>query len=128
MGSRESSVATAHSTCFSTNRAARPPYPLVKVSDGNAFRTRAQAAAIRAAFAINTEIRGFTKLEAGVLAAIAYEQPITHAALSERFGREIGRDLITALRDRAPTAPMPRAVRLCDDGEVSGDVRRRDAR
>ena len=44
-----------------------------------------------------------------MLAAIAYEQPITRAALSERFGREIGRDLIAALRDRALIAPGPRA-------------------
>jgi chromosome segregation and condensation protein ScpB len=44
-----------------------------------------------------------------VLAAIAYEQPITRAALTERFGREIGRDLIASLRDKAFIAPGPRA-------------------
>ena len=49
-----------------------------------------------------------SKLEAGVLIAIAYEQPITRAALSERFGREISRDLIACLRDRAMIAPGPR--------------------
>ena len=74
------------------------------------MRTRARHAdAIRAAFAIDPEVRGLSKLEAGVLAAIAYEQPITRAALSERFGREISRDLIAALRDRALIAPGPRA-------------------
>ena len=86
------------------------PYELVKIGDGYAFRTRARhAAAIRAAFAIDPEMRGLSKLEAGVLAAIAYEQPITRAALSERFGREISRDLIASLRDKALIAPGPRA-------------------
>lgn len=86
------------------------PYELVKVGGGYAFRTRARhAAAIRAAFAIDPEMRSLSKLEAGVLAAIAYEQPITRAALSERFGCEISRDLIATLRDRALIAPGPRA-------------------
>jgi len=86
------------------------PYELVKVGGGYAFRTRARhAAAIRAAFALDPEVRRLSKLEAGVLIAIAYEQPITRAALSERFGREIGRDLIAALRDKALIAPGPRA-------------------
>ncbi len=67
------------------------------------------AEAIRAAFALDLEVHGLSKLEAGVLAAIAYEQPITRAALSQRFGREISRDLIAALRDRALIAPGPRA-------------------
>ena len=86
------------------------PYELVKVGGGYALRTRARyAAAIRAAFAIDPQARALSKLEAGVLAAIAYEQPITRAALSERFGREIGRDLIASLRDKALIAPGPRA-------------------
>ena len=86
------------------------PYGLVKLGDGYALRTRARhAEAIRAAFAIDPEVRGLSRLEAGVLAAIAYEQPITRAALSERFGREISRDLIASLRDRALIAPGPRA-------------------
>jgi len=86
------------------------PYELVKVGGGYALRTKARnAAAIRAAFAIDPEARGLSKLEAGVLAAIAYEQPVTRAALSERFGREISRDLIASLRDRALIAPGPRA-------------------
>jgi len=85
------------------------PYELVKLGGGYALRTKAHyAAAIRAAFAIDPEVRSLSKLEAGVLAAIAYEQPITRAELSERFGREIGRDLIAALRERALIAPGPR--------------------
>ena len=86
------------------------PYDLVRIGGGFALRTRARyAAAIRAAFAIDPQARALSKLEAGVLAAIAYEQPITRAALSERFGREIGRDLIASLRDKALIAPGPRA-------------------
>ena len=83
---------------------------LVRIGGGYALRTKARyGAAIRAAFELDPESRGLSKLEAGVLAAIAYEQPITRAALSERFGREISRDLIASLRDRALIAPGPRA-------------------
>ena len=86
------------------------PYDLVKIAGGYAFRTRARHAdAIRAAFAVDPEVLSLSKLEAGVLIAIAYEQPITRADLSERFGREISRDLIAALRDKALIAPGPRA-------------------
>jgi segregation and condensation protein B len=82
---------------------------LVKLGGGYVLRTRARyAAAVRAAFAIDAQVRSLSKLEAGVLAAIAYEQPITRAELSERFGREIGRDLIAGLRERALIAPGPR--------------------
>jgi segregation and condensation protein B len=86
------------------------PYELVKVGDGYAFRSRTRHAdAIRAAFDIDPQVRGLSSLEAGVLTAIAYEQPITRSQLSERFGREISRDLIASLRDRALIAPGPRA-------------------
>jgi len=85
------------------------PYELVKVGGGYAFHTRARhGAAIRAAFAIDPDVRSLSKLEAGVLIAIAYEQPITRAELTERFGREISRDLIASLRDRALIAAGPR--------------------
>lgn len=85
------------------------PYELVKIGDGYALRTRARLGpAIRAAFVLDAQVRGLSKLEAGVLAAIAYEQPVSRAELSERFGREIGRDLIAGLRDKALIAPGPR--------------------
>jgi segregation and condensation protein B len=86
------------------------PYELVKVGGGYTLRTRARhAEAVRAAFAIDPDVRSLSKLEAGVLAAIAYEQPITRSQLSERFGREISRELIASLRDKALIAPGPRA-------------------
>jgi segregation and condensation protein B len=86
------------------------PYDLVKIGGRYALRTKARhAEAIRAALAIDPDVRGLSQLEAGVLAAIAYEQPITRSQLSQRLGREISRDLIAALRDRALIAPGPRA-------------------
>jgi segregation and condensation protein B len=86
------------------------PYDLVKAGGGYAFRTKARhSAALRAAFAIDPEVRKLSPLEAGVLGAIAYEQPLTRAALSEIFGREISRDLIAGLRDKALIAPGPRS-------------------
>jgi segregation and condensation protein B len=89
------------------------PYNLVKVGGGYALRTKARySATIRAAFGLDPDVRGLSKLEAGVLAAIAYEQPITRAALSERFDREISRDLIASLRDKALITPGPRAPQL----------------
>jgi chromosome segregation and condensation protein ScpB len=66
------------------------PYDLVKGPEGYAFRTRARhGAVLRAAFAIEPAARALSALEAGVLAAIAYEQPITRAAVSERFGERL---------------------------------------
>jgi segregation and condensation protein B len=86
------------------------PFDLVRIGGGFAFRTRAAyGPVIRAAFAVDGEVRSLSALESAVLAAIAYEQPITRAALSERFGREISRDLIANLRDRALIAPGPRS-------------------
>ena len=85
------------------------PYDLVKLAGGYAFRTRpALGPAIRAAFAIDPAVRSLSRLEAGVLMAIAYEQPITRAELGEIFGREISRDLIATLREAAFIAPGPR--------------------
>ena len=85
------------------------PYELVRTGGGYALRTRAvHGEAIRAAFAIDPAVRALSPLESGVLVAIAYEQPIGRAALSERFGREISRDLIASLRDRALIGPGPR--------------------
>ena len=75
---------------------------------------RAFGSAIRAAFGISAEARTLTKLEAGVLMAIAYYQPITRAELTEMFGRDISRDLIASLREKrlvgaGPRSPQPGA-------------------
>lgn len=40
----------------------------------------------------------FTETEMTVLATIAYHQPISRTGLSEMFGREVSRDLISRLQ------------------------------
>jgi segregation and condensation protein B len=89
------------------------PYELVRAGQGFMLRTRpAFAPALRTAFGISAETRKLTKLEAGVLMAIAYFQPITRADLSEMFGREISRDLIAALREKRLVGAGPRSPTL----------------
>ncbi len=44
--------------------------------------------AIRAAFDIPADAKQLTKLEAGVLMAVAMFQPVTRGEISEMFGRE----------------------------------------
>ena len=86
------------------------PYELVKVGSGYALRTKSRfGPAIRTALAIASDARGLTKLEAGVLMAIAYFQPVTRAELAEMLGRDISRDLIAALRAENLIAAGPRA-------------------
>ena len=91
------------------------PYELVRAGQGYMLHTRpAFAPALRTAFGISAEVRTLSKLEAGVLMAIAYFQPITRADLSEMFGREISRDLIASLREKrlvgaGPRSPQPGA-------------------
>ena len=89
------------------------PYELVKVGQGFALRTKAAfGPAIRAALEISASARTLTKLEAGVLIAIAYHQPITRADLTEMFGREISRDLIASLREKRLVGAGPRSPTL----------------
>jgi segregation and condensation protein B len=72
--------------------------------------------AIRAAAKIpeRNEAPDLTKLEALVLAAIAYRQPITRAALSTVLGQNISRDILARLKrigliGGGPRAPFPGA-------------------
>jgi segregation and condensation protein B len=93
------------------------PYELVFVAGGWQHRTRARFAdAIRAAAKIpeRDEAPDLTRLEALVLAAIAYRQPITRAALSGTLGRDVSRDVLarlkrTGLIGGGPRAPFPGA-------------------
>jgi chromosome segregation and condensation protein ScpB len=95
------------------------PYDLVKTGGGYALRTKARyAAAIRAAFALAPAVRSLSKLEAGVLTAIAYEQPITRARCrngsgarsaatsSPRCATRRGSAPARAARNRARRSPM----------------------
>ena len=85
-------------------------FELVKAGQGYALRTRpAFGPAVRAALAIAPDARTLSRLEAGVLMAIAYFQPVTRAEIGEMFGREISRDLIAALRDHGLIAAGPRS-------------------
>lgn len=90
------------------------PYDIVTVAGGWAFRTRPAVAEVlrRSSRARKPDL---SRQELEVLAAIAYRQPVTRAALSEFFGREISRDLLTGLRAdglidtgaRSPTRGTP---------------------
>ena len=67
---------------------------------------------MRVAFDVPADFRQLTKLEAGVLMAVAYFQPVTRGELSETFGREISRDLIASLREQRLIAAGPRSPTL----------------
>jgi segregation and condensation protein B len=79
---------------------------------------RALGPALRVAFDIPADAKQLPKLEAGVLMAVGYFQPVTRGELSETFGREISRDLIAALRAEGliaagPRSPTPGARYAC---------------
>ena len=76
------------------------PIELVRAGESYALHTRpAFGPALRVAFDIPADARQLTRLEAGVLMAVAYFQPATRGELAETFGREISRDLFAALRE-----------------------------
>jgi chromosome segregation and condensation protein ScpB len=93
------------------------PYELVFTAGGWRHRTRARfAEAVRAAAKSpeRDQAPDLTKLEALVLAAIAYRQPVTRAALSEALGRDVSRDVLARLKrldliGGGPRAPFPGA-------------------
>ena len=68
--------------------------------------------AVRVAFDIPPDAKQLSKLEAGVLMAIAMFQPVTRGELTDMFGREISRDLIAALREEGLIAAGPRSPKL----------------
>ena len=67
---------------------------------------------MRVAFEIQADAKQLAKLEAGVLMAVAYFQPVTRGEISDTFGREISRDLIASLREQGLIAAGPRSPRL----------------
>ena len=91
------------------------PYEIVFVAGGCQFRTRPRhAETLRAlAGAKDAGPPSFTKLETPALSAIAYQQPVTRAALSRLAGPDISRDIRPVeepRRHRArPRAPVPGA-------------------
>jgi segregation and condensation protein B len=89
------------------------PIELVRAGESYALHTRpAFGPALRVAFDIPADARQLTRLEAGVLMAVAYFQPATREELAETFGREISRDLFAALREQGLIAAGPRSPKL----------------
>ena len=113
------------------------PYELVFVAGGYQLRTKPRfAPAIRAASGDDLRDAGapeLTPTEILAVTAIAYLQPATRAELSRLAGREISRDVIGALKRHGlidgalARAGARRAFRLCDDQEIPGGLRARDA-
>ena len=89
------------------------PIQLVRAGESFSLHTRpAFGPAIRVAFDIPADAKELTKLEAGVLMAIAMFQPVTRGDISEIFGREISRDLIAGLREEGLIAAGPRSPKV----------------
>ncbi|MGJ0393147.1 MAG: SMC-Scp complex subunit ScpB [Methylocystis sp.] len=87
------------------------PYEIVFVAGGFQFRTRPRhAEALRSLNeAKDAGPPAFTKLEMLALSAIAYQQPVTRAALSRLAGHDISRDVLGRLNKCGVIAPGPRA-------------------
>lgn len=86
------------------------PYEVVNVAGGWAFRTRvAYADAIAASTTVPAKTIELSQNEAMVLVSIAYHQPVTRAGVSEILGREVSRDVIGALRNKAMITAGPRS-------------------
>ena len=89
------------------------PVELVRAGESYTLHTRpAFGPTIRVALDITPDARQLSKLEAGILMAIAMFQPVTRGELAETFGKEISRDLIAALRDEGLIAARPRSPKL----------------
>ena len=88
----------------------RRSFGVAKVAGGWMLRTRsAYAPAIRAAANAGGQDLDLRNFDIAVLAAIAWHQPVTRAALQEIFGKEISRDLIGRLHARELIATGPRS-------------------
>ncbi len=86
------------------------PYELANIAGGWQFRTKKGfAGAIKAATGLGNDVKRLSQSEALILCCVAYFQPITRAALSEFFGREVSRDTIARLRELRFIGPGPRS-------------------
>jgi len=87
-------------------------FEITQVAGGWMFRTRAAyAPAIRSAGDVGDQLLDLSEFDAAVLAAIAYNQPITRDGLKDIFGKEISRDLIGRLHARGLIGTGPRSPR-----------------
>ncbi len=88
------------------------PYELAAVAGGWMLRTRATFAdVIHAAADVGGQDLDLREFDVAVLAAVAYNQPITRDGLKDIFGKEISRDLIGRLHARDLIATGPRSPR-----------------
>ena len=89
------------------------PIDLVRAGESFALHTHpAFGPTVRVAFDIPIDAKQLTKLEAGVLMAVAMFQPVTRGDISDMFGREISRDLIAGLREEGLIAAGPRSPKI----------------
>lgn len=87
-------------------------FEVARVADGWFLRTRpAFAPAIRAAARAGGQDLDLRAFDVAVLAAIAYNQPVTRDELKDIFGKDVSRDLIGRLHARDLIAMGPRAPR-----------------
>ena len=85
---------------------------VVRVGAGWMLRSRAAyAPAIRAAADAGDQALNLSTFDLAVLAAIAYQQPISRDGLKEIFGKDISRDLIGRLAERDLIGTGPREPR-----------------
>ncbi|HEY8163884.1 MAG TPA: SMC-Scp complex subunit ScpB [Methylocystis sp.] len=87
------------------------PYEILFVAGGYQFRTRPRCAETLRSLQ-ETKDAGppaFTRLEMLALSAIAYQQPVTRAALSRLAGHDVSRDVLGRLKSAGVIAPGPRA-------------------
>jgi segregation and condensation protein B len=88
------------------------PYQVARVGAGWMLQTKpAYAPAIRAAADVGGQALDLSDFDLAVLAAIAYHQPISRDGLKDIFGKEISRDLIGRLSERAMIGTGPREPR-----------------
>ncbi|MGB8813055.1 MAG: SMC-Scp complex subunit ScpB [Paracoccaceae bacterium] len=88
------------------------PYEVARVGAAWWLRTKpAYAPAIRAAADAGGQALSLGEFDLAVLAAIAYHQPISRDGLKDIFGKDISRDLIGRLAERALIATGPREPR-----------------
>jgi segregation and condensation protein B len=85
-------------------------FEIAQVAGGWMFRTRpAYTPAIRAAADVGDQLLDLSEFDDAVLAAIAYNQPITRDGLKDIFGKEISRDLIGRLHGQRLIGTGPRS-------------------
>lgn len=87
-------------------------FGVAQVAGGWMLRTRtAYAPCIRIAADVGEQDLNLREFDIAVLAAIAYQQPVTRAGLKDIFGKEISRDLIERLHVQGLVGTGPRAPR-----------------